>query len=58
MNQVLHPQLDLQKTMVHIPDIKAGGAVVWLCDSECPVILSNSPDHASADYHSSSNPRC
>ncbi|KAF6226979.1 hypothetical protein HO133_008420 [Letharia lupina] len=33
MNQVLHPQLDLQKTMVHIPDIKAGGAVVWLCDT-------------------------
>ena len=39
LNQVLHPHLDLQKTMVHIPDIKPGDYVVWHCDSKR---LSNS----------------
>lgn len=29
LNQVLHPHLDLQKTMVHIPSIKSGDFVVW-----------------------------
>lgn len=36
LNQVLHPHLDLQKTMVHIPDIKPGDYVVWHCDSKLP----------------------
>ena len=34
LSQVLHPHLDLSRTMVHIPQIKAGDYVVWHCDSE------------------------
>lgn len=41
LNQVLHPHLDLQKTMVHIPSIKPGDFVVWHCDSESPISLFN-----------------
>ena len=34
LSQVLHPHLDLARTMVHIPQIKAGDYVVWHCDSK------------------------
>lgn len=34
LNQVLHPHLDLKRTMVHMPNIKPGDYVVWHCDSE------------------------
>lgn len=34
LNQVLHPHLDLQRTMVHVPKIKPGDYVVWHCDCE------------------------
>ncbi|MCJ1404806.1 hypothetical protein MMC11_008032 [Xylographa trunciseda] len=33
LSQVLHPHLDLSRTMVHIPQIKAGDYVVWHCDT-------------------------
>ncbi|KAF2152220.1 DUF1479 domain protein [Myriangium duriaei CBS 260.36] len=33
LNQVLHPHLDLQNTMVHVPSIRPGDFVVWHCDS-------------------------
>lgn len=33
LNQILHPHLDLQNTMVHVPAIKPGDFVVWHCDS-------------------------
>ncbi|MCJ1420300.1 hypothetical protein MMC32_006657 [Xylographa parallela] len=33
LSQVLHPHLDLARTMVHIPQIKAGDYVVWHCDT-------------------------
>jgi hypothetical protein len=34
LNQVLHPHLDLRRTMVHVPTIRPGDLVVWHCDSE------------------------
>ena len=34
LNQVLHPHLDLERTMVHVPQIKPGDFVVWHCDSK------------------------
>ncbi|KAK9473657.1 uncharacterized protein V1510DRAFT_414606 [Dipodascopsis tothii] len=33
LNSVLHPHMKLSKSMVHIPDIKAGDYVVWHCDT-------------------------
>ncbi|PGH13102.1 hypothetical protein AJ80_06474 [Polytolypa hystricis UAMH7299] len=32
-NDALHPHLELEKTMVHIPKIQPGDYVVWHCDS-------------------------
>lgn len=36
----LHPHLELEKTMVHIPEVRPGDFVVWHCDSKyrswCP----------------------
>lgn len=34
LNRILHPHLDLQKTMVHMPNIQPGDYVVWHCDSK------------------------
>ncbi|OTB10868.1 hypothetical protein K445DRAFT_27203 [Daldinia sp. EC12] len=33
LNNTLHPHLNLEDTMVHIPNIKPGDYVVWHCDS-------------------------
>jgi len=33
LNDVLHPHLELGKTMVHIPDVRPGDYVAWHCDS-------------------------
>ena len=33
LNQVLHPHLELDRTMVHIPPIQPGDLVVWHCDT-------------------------
>ena len=33
LSAVLHPHLDLQNTMVHVPKIKPGDYVAWHCDS-------------------------
>ncbi|XDG05574.1 hypothetical protein ABKA04_005189 [Annulohypoxylon sp. FPYF3050] len=33
LDTVLHPHLDLDKTMVHVPPIKPGDYVVWHCDT-------------------------
>ncbi|KAF4981857.1 hypothetical protein FZEAL_2436 [Fusarium zealandicum] len=30
----LHPHLDLERTMVHVPEIRPGDFVAWHCDSE------------------------
>jgi len=32
----MHPHLELDKTMVNIPEVKPGDYVVWHCDSELP----------------------
>ncbi len=31
----LHPHLELERTMVHVPKIKPGDFVAWHCDSKC-----------------------
>ncbi|KAI9739928.1 MAG: hypothetical protein M1818_004984 [Claussenomyces sp. TS43310] len=33
LNDVLHPHLNLSKTMVHVPRINPGDYVVWHCDA-------------------------
>jgi hypothetical protein len=30
----LHPHLELERTMVHVPEVRPGDYVVWHCDSE------------------------
>jgi hypothetical protein len=37
LSSVLHPHLQLDKTMVHIPQIAPGDYVAWHCDSEFPI---------------------
>ncbi|KAL8947969.1 MAG: hypothetical protein Q9222_005798 [Ikaeria aurantiellina] len=32
LNAVLHPHLDLENTMVHMPNVRPGDYVVWHCD--------------------------
>jgi hypothetical protein len=34
LNQVLHPHLDLRRSMVHVPKISPGDYVAWHCDSK------------------------
>lgn len=34
LNSLLHPHLDLEKTMVHVPKIGPGDYVAWHCDSK------------------------
>jgi len=33
LNTVLHPHLELSKSMIHIPDVRPGDYVAWHCDS-------------------------
>ena len=49
LNDVLHPHLELGKTMVHVPKIRPGDYVAWHCDSVCsctpfPAELGRSAD--------------
>jgi hypothetical protein len=30
-----HPHLQLDRTMVHVPEIRPGDYVIWHCDCEC-----------------------
>ena len=34
LNDISHPHLALNKTMVHVPQVRPGDYVVWHCDSE------------------------
>ena len=34
LNIVLHPHLELEHTMVHVPSIRPGDYVIWHCDSK------------------------
>lgn len=36
LNSVLHPHLQLDKTMVHVPKIAPGDYVAWHCDGKLP----------------------
>lgn len=36
----LHPHLELDKTMVHVPRVKPGDFVVWHCDGESALVPS------------------
>ncbi|PKS11173.1 hypothetical protein jhhlp_002934 [Lomentospora prolificans] len=33
LNDVLHPHLELSRTMVHMPEVRPGDFVVWHCDT-------------------------
>ena len=33
LNSALHPHLDLQKSMIHVPHVEPGDYVAWHCDS-------------------------
>lgn len=35
LSEELHPHLELERTMVHVPEVRPGDYVVWHCDSEC-----------------------
>jgi hypothetical protein len=35
LNDTIHPHLELDKAMTHIPEIKAGDYVAWHCDCRC-----------------------
>jgi len=41
LTQALHPHLELNKTMIHVPQIKPGDYVVWHCDCECSILHLN-----------------
>lgn len=34
LNDALHPHLELEKTVVHMPDVRPGDFVIWHCDSK------------------------
>ena len=36
LNAVLHPHLELEGTMVHVPTVRPGDYVAWHCDSKFP----------------------
>jgi len=38
LTQALHPHLNLEKTMVHVPQISPGDYVVWHCD--CKLLIT------------------
>lgn len=40
LNTDLHPHLELDTSMVHMPEVKPGDFVVWHCDSEFSPFLS------------------
>lgn len=43
LNDLLHPHLKLEQTMVHVPKVKPGDYVAWHCDSmfSIPIIASD-----------------
>ena len=42
LNDELHPHLELERTMVHVPEIKPGDFVAWHCDSKSFTSLTSS----------------
>lgn len=45
LNDAIHPHLDLDKTVVHMPDVKPGDFVVWHCDCKPTLALELFPQH-------------
>ena len=45
LNGLLHPHLELESTMVHVPEVRPGDYVAWHCDSK-----SNLPGHRSRNF--------
>ena len=50
LNSILHPHLDLDNSMVHIPSVKPGDYVAWHCDSPStpyppPQTISKTPPY-------------
>ena len=39
LNESLHPHLELESTMVHVPEIRPGDYVAWHCDSESRILI-------------------
>lgn len=48
----LHPHLELERTMVHVPNIKPGDFVAWHCDSESPPVSVTYTPTATTDADS------
>lgn len=38
----MHPHLELERAMVHVPDVRPGDFVIWHCDSKWPLIPDSS----------------
>jgi hypothetical protein len=52
LSDTLHPHLELEKSMVHMPQVKPGDFVVWHCDSKSekiPPIMITAPLTASSN---------
>lgn len=48
LNATLHPHLDLEHAMVHVPSVRPGDYVAWHCDSKSS--LGSAIDPKFADY--------
>lgn len=47
----LHPHLELERTMVHMPKIKPGDFVAWHCDSKLKTASCNSVRNRHTDFY-------
>lgn len=45
----MHPHLELEKTMVHVPKVAPGDYVVWHCDGKCCAAIAACPYHMLTD---------
>lgn len=45
----MHPHLELDKTMVHVPEVKPGDFVVWHCDCKLSSLLGDIYFHTGAN---------
>lgn len=46
LSATLHPHLDLDRTMVHMPPVEPGDFVVWHCDSEFSTLFLRNISHS------------
>lgn len=57
LSDALHPHLELENSMVHMPQVKPGDFVVWHCDSRSPPSHPSLPSLTPADRRDTSHPR-